>query len=370
MTSEPNSVTRRTRSAPHAIAAEASRFIVGPFFDHFFFIWSPVMFLTIGAAIDASGMAQYKVAVAGRQLVLFPVLAVTLATGHLLAVLFRTHLNSTMRRQYPIRLLVVPPLVFLLMQLSARFLILLAIFLVWLDVWHSSMQTFGLGRLYDMRRGNEARIGRNLDLGLALFVYAGPIVGGASLATHLEKFSWFGRIGIEPLAALPIWTVRHGSELSATVAVAGLTYAGFYAFKMRRYSKLGYKVSVEKILLYLSLTVTSVWTWGFDSFGQAFLIMQGFHALQYYAIIGWSESDNLTRTLRLDRLSGGRVLAMLVVVVSTLSVGFWAAAWADSLVAATLILLVQFCHFWWDGFIWSVQKRATHFPAALACQRT
>lgn len=48
---------------------------------------------------------------------------------------------------------------------SLIFGIMAFIALYW-DEWHSLMQTFGFGRIYDARLGNDVNLGRKLDMGL------------------------------------------------------------------------------------------------------------------------------------------------------------------------------------------------------------
>ncbi|MBI2374764.1 MAG: hypothetical protein HYV07_12280 [Deltaproteobacteria bacterium] len=341
-------------------SAKPGRFIVGPVYDHLFFIWPPLFFLLVGAVIDFAGVAEARVHALGRDFPIFPVFAVGFTTAHVLAVFFRSHLNATVRKQYPIRLFVVPVIMLLLMNVSSRFLAIMAVYLVWFDVWHSSLQTFGLGRIYDVRNGNPPALGRNLDIGLALVTYAGPIIGGVTLYTQFERFQWLANLGIERMTDLPIWTIRNQTSLMTVVAILGTIYVAYYLYAYSQLAKKGYKVSREKILLYVSLSIASVWSWGFDTFGQSYLTMECFHALQYFAVIRWTERDNLQKTFGLSSVPWGGTLAMAIVVVTTMAGGFWAAAFASGTLSYTIILTATFCHFWWDGFIWSVQKKS-HF---------
>lgn len=345
------------------------RFIVGPAYDHLLFIWPPLMFLAFGAFIDLAGLAKVHSTILGQDLPVFPILAVAFTTAHVLAVFFRSHLNGAVRREYPVRFFVVPIALLLFMNVSSRFLAMMAIYLVWFDVWHSSMQTFGLGRIYDARIGNPPTVGRGLDMGLALFTYAGPILGGVTLYTQFERFAWFKYSSYERLADVPIWTIRNQSTLSTILVVAGTLYVVFYLFAYARLVRRGYEVSKEKVMLYASLTITSVWSWGFDSFGQSYLIMESFHALQYFGLIAWSEKKNLTSVFRLTSVPHGGALAIAIVVVTCLVGGFWAAAFAHGTLAYSFILLATFCHFWWDGFIWSVRKKSHFLHAPLVASR-
>lgn len=37
---------------------------------------------------------------------------------------------------------------------------------IYWDEWHSLMQTFGIGIIYDAKLGNDVNVGRRLDLGM------------------------------------------------------------------------------------------------------------------------------------------------------------------------------------------------------------
>ena len=58
---------------------------------------------------------------------------------------------------------------------------------VWWDVYHSSLQTFGFGRIYDAKQGNNPHAGRKLDIAMNLFLYVGPVLAGAQFAQHIRN---------------------------------------------------------------------------------------------------------------------------------------------------------------------------------------
>ena len=57
---------------------------------------------------------------------------------------------------------------------------------VWWDVYHSSLQTFGFGRIYDAKVKNNPTTGRRLDYWMNLFLYLGPVLAGAHFADHIR----------------------------------------------------------------------------------------------------------------------------------------------------------------------------------------
>ena len=107
----------------------------------------------------------------------------------------------------------------------------------------------------------------------------------------------------------------------------------------------------------------SIAAWGFNSFGQAFLIMNVFHAVQYFAIVWWAERVSIERAFRLHGRAIARFLVPWLFVLSALLYGFWIgwgyeywagrAAW----VLLSVVNTVAIMHFWYDGFVWSVRKR-------------
>ena len=109
-----------------------------------------------------------------------------------------------------------------------------------------------------------------------------------------------------------------------------------------------------------TLAFTSIYTWGFDSFGQAFLIMESFHSFQYFGIVWWTERKNLRARLGLGGLAKGGAVALLLYVVLLILVGSAYAAGNLSGLrwALALGLVCSLMHFWYDGFIWSVRKKA------------
>ena len=102
----------------------------------------------------------------------------------------------------------------------------------------------------------------------------------------------------------------------------------------------------------------SLVAWGFNPFGQAFFIMNLFHAVQYFGIVWAFEGGGVTRWFGADGLRHGRWLSAGLLLVLAVSYGIWvesldgSSAWLMS-----VTLVVSLLHFWYDGFIWSVRKR-------------
>jgi hypothetical protein len=117
-------------------------------------------------------------------------------------------------------------------------------------------------------------------------------------------------------------------------------------------------VSPLKIALLVGTGACSIWTWGFNSFGEAFFIMNFFHALQYFGIVWATERRNLLKLLRLDGIRGGTLVLLILFVSLPFAYGFFVQALDTELTSLwALTLVVALMHFWYDGFVWSVRDQ-------------
>jgi hypothetical protein len=236
---------------------------------------------------------------------------------------------------------------------------------VWWDVYHSSLQTFGFGRIYDAKLKNSPTAGRRLDYWMNLFMYTGPVLAGTHFIDHLN----IGRekldvIAIQPgfLSELlsqsaPDFLVRHQGYFASAILMTGIPFLAYYLWSYYRLQQQGYHVSWQKIWLYIVTGSVSIYVWGFRSFFDAFWVMNFFHALQYFAIVAYTEKDNLSRLFRVERFPFGKLLASFWVVSLCMLYGWWAAFQVADTWMASLVLTTSIMHFWYDGFIWSVKKQ-------------
>jgi hypothetical protein len=329
-----------------------NRFIVGPRADWLFFIGSPVLALLLGIAISGTPMATEEVQLLGHRNTATDMFLGTFIFAHLFIVFFRSHGNAGIRALYPGRFWVVPMLLVGSMLASTWVYVCCSVLATWWDVYHSGQQTFGLGRIYDRKAGNDPHLGRNLDIGLNQLLYAGPILAGACLWDHLEDFSIFERVGSDFMTAVPWYVLSWSGMLTRAVLAAGALYLVWYLYSYWRLWQQGYRVSWQKVALLVSTGTVSIWTWGFNSFGEAFFIMNFFHALQYFALVWKMESKTITGLFRV-----ARPLALGAFVAVAFAFGAWAELVPSSnRLAVSVITAVALLHFWYDGFIWSVRK--------------
>jgi len=340
-----------------ATAKPRRGFIAGPIYDSLFFIGSPLLALVLGIWIADSPLrtttleiGEYSDSPAGLFIGSF-------IMAHLVLVFFRSHANATIFKTFPLRFTLIPALLFGGILLSDWVMVATSVVATWWDVYHSSLQTFGLGRIYDAKAGNDARVGRRLDYLLNILLYTGPILAGATLFDHVEDFSEFDQLDDVVavfFSSVPARVEGFEETLTWLVVGIGVPFLAYYVGAYIRYARQGYKVSTQKVALYVLTGLCSIFTWGFNSFGEAFFIMNFFHALQYFALVWWMERDNMTRTMRTPR----RWLTLVVFLGFGFSYGLWAELLdGDVRWAMAIVSVVSIMHFWYDGFIWSVRRR-------------
>lgn len=330
-----------TRRAPH---------LLGPWGDGVLIWGAPLWAVLAGAALRRWPGDDAQGDLFGHPFSWLGVLSLTEA--HLVLAFVRGYANAAVFRRFRRRLMLVPAVLILAIPAHPWTMAITAFVVVWWDVYHSAMQGFGLGRMYDAAVGNDVQGLRRLDQGLFLLVYAGPLIVGAGLRLHvadLESFRWVAptaaaAIAERILAAQPI-------VAAATVAL-GAVFAGAYVRALLRARAAGYRAPWPKYALAGSTLVAATVAWGFNRIGEAFFIMNLFHAVQYFAVVFRSEGRHWHRR----GTSRALVSALsLTTVVLALAYGLWAEAAPNEVLWFTMLKIVAILHFWMDGFMWSVR---------------
>ena len=133
---------------------------------------------------------------------------------------------------------------------------------------------------------------------------------------------------------------------------------GCHAGVQSRLAQQGYRVSPLKVYLLASTGLVSLFAWGFNSFGQAFFIMNFFHALQYFGIVWAFEQKNMTRLFGVQGMRFAKPIALVLFIAPAFAYGLWVEfldAGIEWLWGITLVVSIM--HFWYDGFVWSVRKK-------------
>lgn len=351
------SATMTTMSATASSPAR-SPYIVSPVYDWCLFLLPPALSLLVGFLVSGSEISTREIDFHGWEATLASVGIGIIIHAHIFIVLFRSHANPSIFATHKARFVLVPILLWSAMVFSSWVLIACSVLATFWDVYHSGLQTFGFGRLYDRKVGNAADVGRTLDLGLNSLLYAGPIVGGATMMAHFEDFHDFESVGATFFTKVPAFMETYHSTFAYAVMGFGSLFTAYYVYAYFQLHKQGYTVSWQKTWLVASTGLTSIFAWGFNSFGEAFLIMNLFHAVQYFGLVWWSEKKNLVERFGLSQLRCGIPMTFAIFVGSAGAYGYFV-EWLDAdltpLIATTLTISLM--HFWYDGFIWSVRKK-------------
>ena len=308
--------------------------------------------MALGLALGLTPLAQWKLTAFGLTGSPVDAFLGAFIMAHLVIVFFRSHANAEVRTLHPVRFWIVPPALLLLLILSGPARTAAAALAVWWDVYHSSLQTFGLGRIFDHKAGNDPEAGRRLDWILNLLLYVGPILGGATLVFHalplysLEAGAWAQAL------------VFHQPLIRLVIIAAGLLFLVLYFETYLVLKERGYRPPREKVALHLCTATVSVWAWGFNPLGMALFIMNFFHAWQYFALVWRYERDSISTVLRVPQGPRGRALAFTGLVGLAFLYGSVFGILGElSSKALAVTLVVSLMHFWYDGFVWSVRRK-------------
>lgn len=338
--------------------AEKSPWIVNAWYDWALFLAPPLLSLLVGIGISGTDFADRPFGWWGWEVTWSGLLIGVFIHAHLVLVFVRSHGNREIFETHKLRFTLVPLLLFAAMATSDVILITGSVVATFWDVYHSGMQTFGFGRIYDAKAGNDPVEGRKLDWALNQLLYAGPIVAGVTMIDHFEDFGEFDQVGLLFFNRVPVWMEGHQAYLSWALLGGGAGFLVYYVYAQFELRKAGHTVAWPKVFLYVTTGATSIYTWGFNSWGEAFFIMNLFHAIQYFGIVWAMEGKGLQSKLKTGESRLGRVLTLVLFVGLALLYGCWAQYMDPSvhwLWAITLV--VSLMHFWYDGFVWSVRKR-------------
>jgi hypothetical protein len=329
-----------------------SIYIVSRAYDWAFFLLPPVAALAIGIGVSETWLATDDYLLASEEDTLVGFFSGVVIHAHLVAVGFRSHGNPGIRKLYPLRFFLVPVVLWIAIVASPWFAVLAAVVATFWDVWHSGAQTFGFARIYERNAGTPPDLGRKLDFWLNQLAYAGPMLAGATLMDHVDSFEEFSDVGDAFLATVPAHVSDASHVMTWAVLATGAAFVVLYVMLYWRLAQRGYRPSWIKVWLLGSTTLVSIYTWGFNSWGQAFLIMNLFHGVQYLALVWAMEGKRIAARVRLAKRPALAVylgsVAAYGVAVQALDPGV-TTLWA-------ITIVVSLMHFWYDAFVWSVRR--------------
>src|SRR5690606_7014883 len=114
---------------------------------------------------------------------------------------------------------------------------------------------------------------RTLEFWVSQLLYAGPILAGATLLDHVVVLGDFDAFD-DPLslflASVPGYAFRGQSVIAAIVLALGTLLVVAYVVAAVRRARRGVPVSPARIWLVASTGLCSIYTWGLNSWGEAF----------------------------------------------------------------------------------------------------
>jgi len=347
--------------APRPDRRIRSAYIVKPWYDLAFFLLPPLAALLLGYVVNDSRAASKPFLWADQEMTPAGLMLGVLIHAHLAIVFYRSHGNRKVIVAHPYRFSLVPACVLVGMMVSPWVSVICSVLATFWDVYHSGAQTFGFGRIYDAKIGNNPLGGRRLDFALNQLLYAGPILAGATMLDHFEDFNEFNAVGSAFFTHVPVFMVGNHAVFAKATIAAGAALIAFYLLVHIRLYRAGRNVSWQKVFLFASTGSVSIYVWGFNTWGEAFLIMNVFHAMQYFGIVWATENRNMRKMFRLEKLRFGRFLTWALFLSSALAYGTCVEAFGDgrSQLWWSMTIVVSLMHFWYDGFIWSVRKAST-----------
>ena len=274
-----------------------SPFLVSPAYDWAFFLLPPLAALVLGIMLSGTALSDQPLFVNGHETTALGLAIGMLIHAHLVAVFFRSHGNPRVFAQYPLRFVAVPILLWIVIAGSTWVAITATVVATFWDVWHSGAQTFGFARIYDRNAGNPPEAGRRLDYWLNQLLYAGPILAGATLVPHIDVLGNYEDVGATFFTRIPAEAEGHQRWLTWGVLGGGAAFIAIYVLANVRLWRDGYRVSPLKVYLLTTTGLCSIYTWGFNTWGQAFFIMNFFHGVQYLALVWAMERKTLTERL-------------------------------------------------------------------------
>jgi hypothetical protein len=347
--------TAAAPGGPRGLArlGDASRAIGSPWFDALLFWGVPVLALIFVYAWLGFAAALPTVTAAPFTKALLFISSV-LTYAHLIAVAPRAYMNREVFQAYRLRLTLVPPLLIIGLALSPALLAIGTVIGLFWDVHHSAMQNFGLSRIYDSKAGNDPHQLRTADLRFHWVLYVGPLAAGPALMDHLHFLDLLSIAGLSRIARLPGIFEGHLGIISWAALSVWVVVIGVTAHAYRQAMAAGYRLPVHKAALMLTTGGVSLIAWGFSSPFVAFVSINIYHALQYFALVWLKEGKRMMQT---PQISSARALFTFCTACGMFGMAYLFARSSNITWLLAPFIACSLLHFWYDGFVWSVRKR-------------
>lgn len=328
-------------------------FIVSKGQDYLFIILLPIiLFLLFFSTVQS-----HEISMALAPLIS---LIIYLDLSHLLLVFWRSHGNRNIYTKFKRRMLLSPLLIVLLIMIPSPFLFYVACFVALWDLWHVSMQNFGLARIYEMLSSKNPLRHRLSDQIIHLGIFLVP-------ALFMTRFAYGfflnGRMKMERLfdqrtpwgemsyieKAFPGETQFYSLIFIFAVIFSIIFYKFFRQLQQARQST---PLPKNKWLFNASLALSVFSAFIFLPIEMAVTMMALLHSMQYYWIVWHKEKHHLFS--KLPKMASLTIF-ISITLLATFLIFTIVDEWME--VGVAIVVGIRILHFWYDGFIWSVRSK-------------
>ncbi len=344
---------------------DRSQFISSFSYDYLYIISSPLWITFLILYLDKSHSLKY---ILSSNLNLGDVLLELTAVGHLFSVYLRAFNTTYFINRFPIRIIIFP-IILIYLNLVHPYLgfVITSIGFGW-DAYHSSMQTFGFGQILDSRKKIYNEDTRVFDWYINVIVYTGLL--GLS-ANWYDYFSIFESVLITNKIIMNPF-IDKIKILFQTFCMVSVYLSLILYFIYYIYLKIKHNIfSPHKHVLYLFTFIACYLAFiKTSNFFTSLLIVNAFHALQYWALVAHTENKELKKKYPKLNLTGfilnSTAIVTLIALTSVLiyfKIKF--NSFSNQLQShpiASIYLAIYsstaFIHFYFDSFIWSVKEKS------------
>lgn len=326
------------------------KYIINEFYDKIIIIGGPILsliLLLIFNSFDTLNNSDYSY-----------LFYISLTQGHLMVSSLRAFGNKKVRENNNlIKFIIYPILIFILIYMSSDLFILFYIIMIYWDIYHSSLQTFGFAKIYDKIEGQDHNLMKYWDKILSLFLYAFPAIIGSSIYYYLDNFKKISETSFanDVPSIKNFFQFRLNQEVSeyynVILIVALFTFLIFLLSYVITLQKNKIKYDNKKIFLYLNTGLVCFLAGFILNPAKALFVINVFHALQYFTLIYFSEKNNF-KIFKI--FSNEQNLILLILTFS--GIGYILVN-INSFYAECFLVTCALWHFWIDGKIWSISKK-------------
>lgn len=328
-------------------------FIVNKLQDYVFVLLLPViLFLLFLSTVISQDI----------NIALAPILALVIYIdlSHLLLVFWRSHANPMIYKKFKKRMMYSPLIILPLLLIPSSLLFYVACFVALWDLWHVSMQNFGLTRIYEMLSSKDPLRQRRSDQFIHLGIFLIPALlvtrfamgfflnGSVKIDRFFDKRAGWGEMNY--IDRVYIGDTQFYSLIIISIII--MLFILYNFFTQLQQAKTHIPLARNKWIFNFSLALSVFGAFIFLPIELAVTMMALLHSLQYYWIVWHKEKHHLFSKLP-------KIFALALFVLLTLLCTFLIFTIVDEWmeVGIAVVVGIRILHFWYDGFIWSVRSK-------------